>query len=727
MLRSPPTMPVPPTHLKTPKRRVVVVVALILALIVLGIFLLVRHEFQSYAAGEMNKIAGQALSMTEYQIQSQQEQARAVANLLRLHPDSSNRELRQYVLGLTQGRTPLGSLVRVSARSDGDKFTAKVSGIIIDRQFNLRAEQILPQEPIWQNMLRSGMQNDTGATALVPARALNISTNGEQRDGWLLATVIESKSENTGEAELVLQITDVDRLFRSAENMVKRGDLIELSIQRQTLHDSTPFLKYLNTENDNRFFTLTGTQLLFPGDGTWLATYRGQARGELLLLLLLPYAALLGGLAGVGALTMWFALSRQQVADTTRLANSLQEANRSLQVQIAEREAIGRALHDRERKYRAIFENAVVGIGQLALVKNTEQEYTRWLAINPALARLLGYDSPEEVLQLQPDLGSHFAETARYKTWLDGMTHGGIDDFEAELIRCNSSKLFATLTGQAMRNDAGDVVSYDFTLVDFTKRHEAERELLVAKEHADFANRSKSEFLANMSHELRTPLNAIIGFSEIIKGEMFGPVGNAQYAEYAKDIYDSGGLLLSLINDILDMSKIESGKRELQESTFDIDATIQSCARLVVARAKGNRQRLSVRVAQNLPAVRGEERAIKQIVTNLLTNAIKFTPEGGSITITAAMDPDGRLRVAVSDTGIGIAEEDIAKVLEPFGQVESALSRKHQGTGLGLPLTKSLVELHGGEFKLESTIGLGTTVNFWMPQTRLLSDKSAAE
>ncbi|MDR3448258.1 MAG: ATP-binding protein [Alphaproteobacteria bacterium] len=248
---------------------------------------------------------------------------------------------------------------------------------------------------------------------------------------------------------------------------------------------------------------------------------------------------------------------------------------------------------------------------------------------------------------------------------------------------------------------------------------EAESELTRAKEQADFANRSKSEFLANMSHELRTPLNAIIGFAEIIKDQMFGPAGNPQYVEYAKDIYDSGQHLLSLINDILDMSKIEAGKRMLSDAQLNIDAIVQSVSRLVAARAAEGKVRLNLHVPRDLPTLRGEEKAMKQILTNLLTNAVKFTSEGGSVTLSAMIDDAGRMNINVVDSGIGIAQKDIAVALAPFGQIESALSRKHQGTGLGLPLTKALVELHGGTLTLESELGVGTTVKLIFPAERV--------
>ena len=260
-------------------------------------------------------------------------------------------------------------------------------------------------------------------------------------------------------------------------------------------------------------------------------------------------------------------------------------------------------------------------------------------------------------------------------------------------------------------------------MYDVTERKHAELALLHAKEQADLANRSKSEFLANMSHELRTPLNAIIGFAEIIKTQMFGPVGKPQYVEYAADIFDSGQLLLSLINDILDMSKIEAGKRALVEATLNLDQIVLSVVRLVTSRAKLGKLHLNIKVPKDLPAFRGEERALKQILTNLLTNAIKFTPEGGNVTLSAGLDDKGGVRISVQDTGIGIAPEDVHVALAPFGQIESALSRKHQGTGLGLPLTKALVELHDGVLDLQSKPGEGTTITLTFPAERTVAGK----
>jgi signal transduction histidine kinase len=241
-----------------------------------------------------------------------------------------------------------------------------------------------------------------------------------------------------------------------------------------------------------------------------------------------------------------------------------------------------------------------------------------------------------------------------------------------------------------------------------------------ARDEANHANRAKSEFLAHMSHELRTPLNAINGFSEIIKDEMFGPVA-PRYRDYAADIHRSGMHLTALINDVLDLSKIEAGKLEIDETTIEPAAIVESCLRLVHDRAHKASLRLQTDLPRELPLLRADERLLKQMLLNLLTNAVKFTPEGGRVTVAAGGAADGGLVFAVRDTGIGIAAEDIPRALEPYGQVATARDRNPEGTGLGLPLVKKMIELHGGRLALDSTPGIGTTVALSFPKERVVA------
>lgn len=257
------------------------------------------------------------------------------------------------------------------------------------------------------------------------------------------------------------------------------------------------------------------------------------------------------------------------------------------------------------------------------------------------------------------------------------------------------------------------------TFLDVTSRKRVEANLRQAKEEAELASRTKTEFLANISHELRTPLNAIIGFAEILSSQIFGRLGDERYVHYAADIRDSGQHLLTLINDVLDVSKIEFGKLELTEEPVDITAVLESCLRLMRDRAETAGLELRAEIAKDLPFFQADARRLKQILLNLMSNAVKFTPPGGRITLRANLLADG-LSIAVADTGIGIAASDLDKALRPFGQIDSRMARKYQGTGLGLPLTKSMIEMHGGRLSLESEAGRGTTATVWLPRARMI-------
>jgi len=250
----------------------------------------------------------------------------------------------------------------------------------------------------------------------------------------------------------------------------------------------------------------------------------------------------------------------------------------------------------------------------------------------------------------------------------------------------------------------------------FDALRRSQETLLAAKDAAEAANRAKSEFLANMSHELRTPLNAIIGFSTIMREGLYGQL-NEKYAEYVGMVCDSGTHLLAIINDILDLAKAESDRIELREEDIDIARVVSLSSTIVREMADKAGVDYDVTLADVLPHVRADSGRLRQILINLLGNAVKFTPSGGRVSLSAQATPDGGLQFCIADTGIGIARDKIEVAMSPFGQVDSRLARRFEGTGLGLPLTKRLVELHGGTFNLSSEPGRGTIVTVRLPKT----------
>jgi len=260
---------------------------------------------------------------------------------------------------------------------------------------------------------------------------------------------------------------------------------------------------------------------------------------------------------------------------------------------------------------------------------------------------------------------------------------------------------------------------------EITERKRVEKEIIAARYQAEAANKVKSAFLANMSHELRTPLNAIIGFSDLMIQQAFGPIEPPRYRDYAGNIHEAGEHLLELINDILDLSKVEAGGEELQEEAIDIAELVQAALVLVQGRATKGNVKLTLDLPDGLPRIRADLRKMKQILVNILSNAVKFTEAGGSVTIGVQCGPGGGHVFRISDTGVGIAEKDIPKALSPFGQIAKRSSGS-EGTGLGLPLTKKLVELHGGLFELKSAPGVGTTVTFEFPPERVAVAASPA-
>ncbi|MFO1057743.1 MAG: PAS domain S-box protein [Dongiaceae bacterium] len=379
---------------------------------------------------------------------------------------------------------------------------------------------------------------------------------------------------------------------------------------------------------------------------------------------------------------------------------------------VTERVLAERSLQQSEERFRNLIEGSIQGI--------VIQHRGRPLFANQAFAGIFGYAHPGEILAL----GDTYALTApedvgRLRGYGEARLRGAPAPaiFEHQAIRRDGSRIWLENRSRAV--DWNGVRAIQSVCVDITERKRAEQALIAARDQADRANRAKSEFLARVSHELRTPLNGILGFSELMRTEALGPLGG-RYREFSQDIHDSGAHLLAIINDILDIAKVEAGRLELREEEFGLAELLDTVRRLVAGRAEAAGLALAVDAAAGLPALRADRRALKQVLLNLLSNAIKFTPAGGAVRLQAARGSAGDIVLVVRDDGIGISAEDIPRVLEPFGQVDSALARRHAGAGLGLTISRALVELHGGRLELDSMPGLGTTVTVRLPPERVL-------
>jgi PAS domain S-box-containing protein len=344
--------------------------------------------------------------------------------------------------------------------------------------------------------------------------------------------------------------------------------------------------------------------------------------------------------------------------------------------------------------------------------------------VNQAMCEMFGY-SEQEMLNMSVLDIIHPDDRERSRRKISRLLEWGTNPYSAEkrYVRKDGETIWNLFSMTPVRDAEGKTVFSIRQYQDITERKRVEEALLAAKEEAELANRAKSEFLANISHELRTPLNAIIGFSELIRGETFGPLANQKYEEYVGDIHASGLHLLDVVNDILDVSAIESGLLELNEDTLDVGGIVDASLRMMRFRAEAETVKIESSVDPHLPRLVADELKVKQILLNLLSNAVKFTLEGGTVSIDARMEDDNSMAIVVSDTGIGMDPDDLALAMEKFGQVDRGLDRKHEGTGLGLPLVKGLMEAHGGSLELKSEKGVGTTATIRFPKERVADDR----
>ncbi len=378
------------------------------------------------------------------------------------------------------------------------------------------------------------------------------------------------------------------------------------------------------------------------------------------------------------------------------------------------RQETRRALIVSELELRRLFENVTEGIFRIDFKGHL-------ITCNPAMARLFGYENPDELKSNIKNIASeiYVDEKVSHRHLLLLAKGQFLVNEVHRWKHSDGSLIWGVINAYPVFDEKGEPLYIEGTFTDMSDRISAEIDLRKAKETAELANRAKSEFLANMSHELRTPLNAIIGFSEILRTEAFGSLGHDNYKEYASDIHSAGGHLLKVINDILDVAKIEAGRLELLEREVNFKNLADASIRMLSVRAISAQIELVDAVPADLPIVFADETRLKQILVNLLSNAVKFTEAGGTITVSAFETDAGAVALQVRDTGIGIAEKDLKTVLSRFGQVQGSYARTNEGTGLGLTLVQLIADLHQAEVTLQSVEGEGATCTVIFPAERV--------
>jgi PAS domain S-box-containing protein len=419
-------------------------------------------------------------------------------------------------------------------------------------------------------------------------------------------------------------------------------------------------------------------------------------------------------LVTIGGQVIWF----RDIITFLKEADG-REIVRGLMIVIEEEKALERALRESEARYREAERIAKLVHWSVALNPDGRWE-NNVVTYSDGAVEMFGIDERQRQASNAESLAWVHPDDRDY---LRTTLIAGIVERKRELsvtyriVRPDGALRWVVEHVHNEYDDLGNRTAFGI-IQDITEHRQREMELSSAYLRADLASRAKTQFLATMSHELRTPLNAIIGFSEVMKEEIMGPLGTPGYKDYAADIHGSGTFLLSIINELLDLSLIDSGEMKLDESLVQIDKIAESSVALLCSKAAAKGVRLTQAASCNPPLLRGDARRLKQAVINLLTNAIKFTPAGGAVEISAIWSDDG-MALTVGDTGIGIAAADLERVMKPFVQAENWLARKHEGAGLGLAITKSICELHGGTLVLESTLGQGTTARILLPAERI--------
>jgi PAS domain S-box-containing protein len=420
--------------------------------------------------------------------------------------------------------------------------------------------------------------------------------------------------------------------------------------------------------------------------------------GLVLGLVVLPFGAaheLIGAAIAFGALCL--------AAGAGRRALALQDKVEVLQQRLLD-----------EASYHAFVDSAIEGF-----FRTTRDG--RYLIVNPALTRIYGYETPEQLRTELTNIGESLYidrnRRAEFQALMarDRMVH----DFVSQIRRRDGTLIWIAENARTVLDEDEQFLFYEGTVEDVTRQQESEEAMRRALAETQEAARAKAAFLAAMSHELKTPLNAVIGFSELMRQELFGPVGEPRYRGYVSDIHENGQRLLTMINDILDLSRVEGRLIDLDEQPVSPLEAVSSACDAVTAE-KSAHAAITLHIPPNLPMLKTDPKRLNQILAHLISNAVKFTPSTGRIEVRAERTPEGGLSFAIADSGIGMEPDRIGHALEPFKQLDGSLSRRFEGVGLGLPLANALVRLHGGRLLIESRLGHGTTVTAEFPPERTL-------
>jgi PAS domain S-box-containing protein len=623
---------------------------------------------------------------------------RMTVNHVQIRPDTAGtehrtREMRELIAGTPQIRSML--IARADGQVTDSTSTADLPFSIADRPHFIALRDNPPPGPVISAPL---IARTDGLPAISVSRRLETPTG--DFDG-IVATALDPSYFRDIYQSLALRDGSVIALFRNdgvrllsySRSARPDSDAASESDPQPELATMPDGLSYVRdgTGGERRIMSSrhVGDQPLVSTVSVAVDTVLAEWRGEARLFALGAFGA------SIILCVLFFHLAK--------------EARR--------REALAEALRANEERFRNFAEASSDWFWE----QDSELRFTYF---SPTAYREPGRTTEDYLGKTRQELvlgGVTSEQWRQHQAALDARR--AFRDFRYQRRDLDGSVRHLSISGKPVFDATGRFRGYAGNARDITHEIMTERRLLEAKAAAEAASRAKGEFLAVMSHELRTPLNAIIGFSDVLGREIFGPIGNAKYREYAGDILTAGRHLLGLISSILDMSKIEARKMELSEEIVDLATLIESCRTIIESQAAEAEIVLVVDLSEKLPRLRGDTMRIKQILLNLLSNAVKFTPRYGTVTLSAARDEAGALVLTVADTGIGMTAEETELALQPFRQVESALARRHEGTGLGLPLVKAFVEMHGGTLELDSERGRGTIARIVMPAERVVADE----